>query len=169
MGSQEDKIQKALDQYTKKKNWSSKGWLKILKDNVGKDEWKRLQKEVAKPSPPFKHFHKEWSKSNILKVWKGNTWESVIDFCKLTNIKPKQVMNYVAGLKVNKTDKKTIQIAGLVNNTKSKLPLRSKAINLSKKLIEIDSKLKQGDKETPKHWQERIYRKVYKSLKRFDL
>ena len=133
----------------------------------GKAKMKKLL--AASHNIPFTRFHKSWSKNNILSHWRGDTWDQVIDFCSLVGIPPKKVMNYVAGLKINKTDLKTIQIADLINSSTSKLSLRGKAINLSKKLIEIDIKLKQGDKESLKHWQDRIYRKVYKSLKRYNL
>ena len=175
MGSQTDKIQKALDIYSKSvKVIDPKKYMAIIYkhlDAEGRREFTKIAtRKYLKVATSFKHFNKSWSKKNVLDIWKGDTWESVIDFCKLTNIKPKEVMNYVAGRKINKTDWKTIQIAKLVHATKSNLPLRSKAINLSKKLIAIDKTLaKRGERETQKHWQERIYQRVFKALQRYNL
>mgnify|MGYP003151990336 CR=1 FL=1 len=170
MGSQTDKIQKLLNQYTKKKNWSSKGWLKILKDNLGKDEWKRLKKEATKSPPPFNHFHKSWSKKNVLDIWKGDTWESVIRFCDSVDIKPKEVMKHVAGRKINKTNYKTIQIAELMySRASTKISPRSLAIHLKKELIKIDKSLANRGDEKEKHWHERIYQRAFKALQRYDL
>ena len=166
MGEQEDKIQKLLNTYTKKKNWNVKGWVKIVKDNVSKEEFHNL---IFNVNPP-KHFHKTWTKKGIIDIWKGDTWESVIDFCNFFSIKPKEVMGYAVNRRINKTDLKTIEIARLVNSSKSKLKPRAKAISLSKKLNEIDSSLeKRGDSESNRQHQERIYQRALKALKRFNL
>ena len=145
-----------------KKDW------KALEKFIGKAKMKKL---LASPSKDkFKHFHKSWSKSNVLSIWKGETWEQLIDFCSFAGVKPKQIMNWVAGQRINKTNWKTIKIAKLFLATKSNLKPRSKAINLSKKLVEIDKTLaKRGEKETQKHWQERIYQRVFKALQRYNL
>ena len=168
MGAQEDKIQKLLDVYTKKKNWKVKGWLKIVKDNLTKEQYKKL---LAQKPPPFKHFHRSWTKKRIMDIpmWKGDTWKQVIEFCELTKIKPKEVMNWAAGRKINKTDEKTIKIAMLVNSSNSKLGPRAKAIHLRNEIIKIDSSLKQRGNEDAKVWHERIYQRVFKARQRFDL
>ena len=167
MGVQEDKIQKLLDTYTKKKNWNAKGWVKIVKDNLSKEQYKKL---LAQKPPPFKHFHRSWTKKRIMDIpmWKGDTWDQVIEFCKLTKIKPKEVMNWAAGRKINKTNWKTIQISMLFYSSPSKLSVRGKAINLSKKIIEIDSSMKQGPSEEDKHWHQRLYLRVHNALGRVD-
>ena len=168
MGVQEDKIQKLLDTYTKKKNWNAKGWVKIVKDNLTKEQYKKL---LAQKPPPFKHFHRSWTKKRIMDIpmWKGDTWKQVIEFCELTKIKPKEVMNWAAGRKINKTDEKTIDIAMLFYSSPSKLSVRGKAISLSKKIIEIDSSMKQRNNEDDKVWHERIYQRVFKARQRVDL
>ena len=123
-----------------------------------------------KKRPPFKHFHTTWTKKNIIDMWKGDSWAQVLDFCKVADVTPKQVMNYVAGLKVNKTDQKTILIAKLMRNRfTTKLSPRSLAIHLKKELIKIDKSLANRGDESDKHWHERIYQRVFKALQRYDL
>ena len=145
-----------------KKDWEA------LQKYIGKAKMKKL---LASPSKDkFKHFHKSWSKSNVLSIWKGDSWMQVLDFCKLADITPKQVMNYVAGLKVNKTDQKTILIAKLMHTRfNPKLTTRSLAIHLKKELIKIDSSLANRGDEKEKHWHERIYQRAFKALQRYDL
>ena len=141
-----------------KKDWEA------LKKYIGKAKMKKL---LATPSKAkFTRFHKSWSKNNVLSIWKGATWDQVLDFCYVMDIGPKEVMNWLAGRKINKTDWKTIQIANLIRSSNSKLSLRSKAISLSNKLITIDGSLKQRPEEEVKHWQERIYQRVFKALQR---
>ena len=144
-----------------------KDW-KALEKLIGKAKIKKLLASPTKDK--FKHFHKSWSKSNVLSIWKGETWAQVLDFCKVADITPKQVMNYVAGLKVNKTDQKTILIAKLMHTRfTTKLTTRSLAINLKKELIKIDKSLANRGDESDKHWHERIYQRVFKALQRYDL
>ena len=167
MGSQEDKIQKLLNAYTEKKNWSAKGWVKIVKDNLSKEQYKKL---LAQKPPPFKHFHRSWTKKRIMDIpmWKGDTWEQVIDFCKLTNIKPKEVMNWIAGRKIDHTKYTTMKIAELASRTPIKKSPRATYINLSKDLIKLDPKLKQRPNETYAKWRRRLYLRVHNALSRSD-
>ena len=145
-----------------KKDWEA------LEKYIGKAKMKKLL--AARRNIPFTRFHKSWSKNNVLSIWKGDTWDQVIDYCTLTGIKPKRIMNWIAGQKINHTDWKTIAIARLINSSKSKLSLRGKAINLTKQLIKIDKSLaRRGESEIEKHWQERIYQRVFKALQRFNL
>lgn len=163
MGAQEDKIQKLLDVYTKKKNWKVKGWLKIVKDNLTKEQYKKL---LAQKPPPFKRFHKSWSKNNVLSIWKGDTWEQVIDFCNLANIKPKRVMNWLAGMRIDHTHWKTMEIAKLcreklTEESKRKKPrtTRSVILGLSSQLSDIDGKLENASDD-------KIYKTCWNAIKR---
>ena len=163
MGIQEDKIQKLLDAYTKKKNSTAKGWLKIVKDNLSKEQYKKL---LTQKPPPFKRFPKSWSKNNVLSIWKGGTWDQVIDFCNLTNIKPKQIMNYAAGIKIDHTNWKTMRIAVLCNEklaaeSKKKNPrtTRSVIIGLSSQLSDIDDNLELASDD-------KIYKTCWNAMKR---
>ena len=67
------------------------------------------------------------------------------------------------------SDWKTIQIAKLVSSSPSKLSLRGKAIHLRNEIAEIDEKFKQGKNEEDKLWYERIYQRVDKALRRYNL
>jgi hypothetical protein len=163
MGIHEDKIQKLLNAYTKKKNWTAKGWLKIVKDNLSKEQYKKL---LAQKPPPFKRFHNSWSKNNVLSIWKGDTWEQVIDFCKMVNIKPKQIMNYAAGIKIDHTNWKTIKIAALCkekleeeNKKKKPRTPRSVILGLSSQLSDIDGNLELASDD-------KIYKTCWNAMKR---
>ena len=165
MGSQEDKIQKLLNAYTEKKNWSAKGWVKIVKDNLSKEQYKKL---LAQKPPPFKRFHKTWTKKRITDIWKGDTWEQLIDYCTLTGIKPKQIMNSVAGRKIDHTKYTTMKIVELASRTPIKKSPRATYINLRHQLIKIDPKLKQRPNETYAKWHRRLYLRVHNALSRTD-
>jgi len=41
-----------------------------------------------------------------MKLWKGNNWEQVKDFCTLAKIKPKEMLAWAASRRLDKTDKK---------------------------------------------------------------
>jgi hypothetical protein len=118
-------------------------------------------------------WHRTWTKQNLAAAWSMgknlNDWDDIIDWCKLHDITPREVFNWVAGKSINKTDEKTIKIVWLYNKSKSKLSPRGKAISLSKQLIEIDKSLAQRSNEEDKHWQERIYQRVFKALQRGSL
>jgi len=164
MGSQEDTILKKLS----KRKWLApkEDYKTLLKYFGGKAKMKKLL--AASRNIPFTRFHRSWSKNNVLSFWKGDTWEQVIDYCTLTGIKPKRIMNWIAGQKINKTDEKTIKIVLLVRSTPSKLSLRSKAIHLKNEIIKIDNKLKKGNNEEDRDWHERIYKRVHNALNRID-
>ena len=118
-------------------------------------------------------WHRTWTKQNLAAAWSMgknlNDWDDIIDWCKLHDITPREVFNWVAGKNINKTDAKTIAIALCYNKSKSKLSPRGKAISLSKQLIEIDKSLAQRSGEENKDWQQRIYKRVHNALKRGSL
>ena len=164
MGEQKDKI---LEQLSKRKWLAPKEDYKtLLKYFGGKAKMKKLL--AASRNIPFTRFHKSWSKNNVLSIWKGETWEQLIDFCELAKIKPKEIMNWAAGRKINKTKFTTMQIAMLVSSSNSKLSLRGKAIHLRNKLIEIDKNLERRPNEEDKHWHQRLYLRVHNALGRTD-
>ena len=148
-----------------KKNW------KELEDYFGKEGFKKFLKgiEVGKmysAKKPFKRFHKSWSKNNVLSIWKGDTWEQVIDFCNLANIKPKRVMNWIAGIRIDHTHWKTMEIAKLcreklVEESKKKKPRkpRSVILGLASQLSDIDENLELASDD-------KIYKTCWNAMKR---
>ena len=96
---------------------------------------------------------------------------NLIPTCKLSLELTKVLTDIeIAGLKVNKTDQKTILIAKLMHTRfNPKLTTRSLAIHLKKELIKIDSSLANRGDEKEKHWHERIYQRAFKALQRYDL
>jgi len=142
---------------------SKKDWADLEK-YIGKAKLKKLLDGKIKTD--FKHFHKSWSKSNVLSIWKGDTWDSVIDFCNVANIKPKEIMNWVAGRKINHTNWKTMRIAALCNEklkaeSKKKKPRkpRSVILGLSSQLSDIDDNLELASDD-------KIYKTCWNAMKR---
>ena len=136
-----------------------------LEKYIGKAKFKKLLGGKLK-EPPFKHFHKSWTKNNVLSVWKGETWDQVIMFCNIANIKPKEIMNWVAGRKINHTDWKTMRIAALCNEklkaeSKKKKPRkpRSVILGLSSQLSDIDDNLELASDD-------KIYKTCWNAMKR---
>ena len=142
---------------------SKKDWADLEK-YIGKAKLKKLLDGKIKTD--FKHFHKSWSKSNVLSIWKGDTWDSVIDFCNVANIKPKEIMNWVAGRKINHTNWKTMRIAALCNEklkaeSKKKKPRkpRSVILGLGSQLSDIDDNLELASDD-------KIYKTCWNAMKR---
>ena len=59
-------------------------------------------------------------KKSIIKLWKGDNWDQVKDFCTLTGIKPKEVLAWAASRRLDKTDKKTVLIKAAYSRIKIK-------------------------------------------------
>jgi len=142
---------------------SKKDWADLEK-YIGKAKLKKLLDGKIKTD--FKHFHKSWSKSNVLSIWKGDTWDSVIDFCNVANIKPKEVMGWLAGRKIDHTNWKTMRIAALCKEkleeeSKKKTPRkpRSVILGLSSQLSDIDDNLETASDD-------KIYKTCWNALKR---
>ena len=115
-------------------------------------------------------WHRSWSKEKLAKAWSMGKnlkdWDHIIDWCKLHDVEPIEVFNWVASKRINKTDEKTIRIAVLISSSKSKLPLRAKAIHLRNEIAAIDKNLRKRNNEKDKQWHERIYKRVHNSLQR---
>ena len=164
MGEQKDKI---LEQLSKRKWLAPKEDYKtLLKYFGGKAKMKKTLANWKKNKPPFKHFHKSWSKQRVLDVWKGDTWEQIIDFCELAKIKPKEIMNWAAGKKIDHTHWKTMGIAKLCREkleeeSKKKKPRkpRSVILGLSSQLSDIDDNLETASDD-------KIYKTCWNAMKR---
>jgi pimeloyl-CoA synthetase len=88
----------------------------------------------------------------------------------MVNIKPKEIMNWIAGRKIDHTNWKTIQIANLdwQYKTKSKQSLREKAWHLRKQISAIDKKLEQRYGEDHRAWLQRLYLRFHNAINRTD-
>jgi|TARA_R110000803_G_C11905797_1_gene312625 hypothetical protein len=105
-----------------------------------------------------------WSKDSILDLFstKGKVeWQHLKGFCELVDIKPKEILVWAAGRKLNRTTDTTIKLARAYKQlkTKSKLSPRAKILNNKKKFIKIDSKLKNKTDQ-------QIYLAVFNALQR---
>ena len=103
-----------------------------------------------------------WSKDSILDLFstKGKVeWQHLKGFCELVDIKPKEILVWAAGRKLDRTTITTIKLARAYNKIKSKLKPRARVLNNKKIFIKIDSKLKNKTDE-------QIYQAVFKALKR---
>ena len=103
-----------------------------------------------------------WSKDSILDLFstKGKVeWQHLKGFCELVDIKPKEILVWAAGRKLNRTTITTIKLARAYNKIKSKLKPRARVLNNKKIFIKIDSKLKNKTDE-------QIYQAVFKALQR---
>ena len=103
-----------------------------------------------------------WSKDSILDLFstKGKVeWQHLKGFCELVDIKPKEILVWAAGRKLDRTTITTIKLARAYNKIKSKLKPRARALNNKKIFIKIDSKLKNKTDE-------QIYQAVFKALQR---
>jgi len=105
-----------------------------------------------------------WSKEEIIKLWKGDNWDQVKDFCTLTGIKPKEVLAWAASRRLDKTDKKTVLIKAAYSRLKSKLKTRSKILKNKKIFIKIDPNLILRNNEGNRKHDERIYQRVFKAV-----
>ena len=105
-----------------------------------------------------------WSKEEIIKLWKGDNWDQVKDFCTLTGIKPKEVLAWAASRRLDKTDKTTVLIKAAYSRINSKLKMRAKVLNKKKIFIKIDPNLKQRNNEQDRKHDERIYQRVFKAV-----
>ena len=86
-----------------------------------------------------------WSKDSILDLFstKGKVeWQHLKGFCELVDIKPKEILVWAAGRKLDRTTITTIKLARAYNKIKSKLKPRARVLNNKKIFIKIDSKLK---------------------------
>jgi len=103
-----------------------------------------------------------WSKDSILDLFstKGKVeWQHLKGFCELVDIKPKEILVWAAGRKLDRTTITTIKLARAYNKIKSKLKPRARVLNNKKIFIKIDSKLKNKTDE-------QIYQAVFKALQR---
>jgi hypothetical protein len=103
-----------------------------------------------------------WSKGSILDLFstKGKVeWQHLKGFCELVDIKPKEILVWAAGRKLDRTTITTIKLARAYNKIKSKLKPRARVLNNKKIFIKIDSKLKNKTDE-------QIYQAVFKALQR---
>jgi len=103
-----------------------------------------------------------WSKDSILDLFstKGKVeWQHLKGFCELVDIKPKEILVWAAGRKLDRTTITSIKLARAYNKIKSKLKPRARVLNNKKIFIKIDSKLKNKTDE-------QIYQAVYKASKK---
>lgn len=103
-----------------------------------------------------------WSKDSILDLFstKGKVeWQHLKGFCELVDIKPKEILVWAAGRKLDRTTITTIKLARAYNKIKSKLKPRARVLNNKEIFIKIDSKLKNKTDE-------QIYQAVFKALQR---
>ena len=112
-------------------------------------------------------WHPSWTKERIADTFKPNSWEDVIDFCKIHDVKPKHVFNWVAEKNINKTQISTMKIGCLLHDKLQLNKKKKKALRLSPRAVILNSRkeiIKLHKNKDPDDYQ--LYRIGDKALKR---